>query len=94
MTNNDIENSIGEILLLFSSKTFDADYESNDDLRDLAYDNAKQSILSLLTEAETRGRLDEIDKYLGAVTMGYSLDEYRTRRIAELSKLQEEQTHE
>lgn len=48
------------------------------ELKEIA--EAREAIQRLIVEA----RIDEIDKYLGAVSIGLSLDEYRAHRREEL----------
>ena len=57
MTNNDIEQRVDEILTTFGLHSIAAFRVKGAAIRQ--HDEAKQAILSLLTDAETRGRLNE-----------------------------------
>jgi len=89
MTNNDIEQRVDEILTTFGLHSIAAFRAKGAAIRQ--HDEAKQAILSLLTEAETRGRTSETEYWRKS---GFLPLFDADKRLAKLSKLQEEQTHE
>jgi hypothetical protein len=75
MTNNDIEQRVDESIVDYTSRLLEAlnEVEFFKDEQKKIVLRLKLSILSLLTEAETRGRIDENKRWL--TVLAPSMDE-------------------